>query len=273
MPSLNVSDMQAKGIVHAHSNHSYDGKLTLAELRARLIEQGLQFACMTEHSDNYTPEQVVAAVQDCRAHSDEAFLFISGFEVPFEWTHTLVIGAETLDVASPALETIRKAKDQGAWIVLAHPHRNNFQAKDTHAAMFDAVEVWNSHYDGKRAPRMNALAFFRHLKASNNKLLACAGLDFHRESHFGGPHLTLEVDALSEQAVVEKLRLGQYRMEHGSLSLPSDGSLTSGQRAWLSAVSGISVASVSGFKKLSSALTRFGVPQPKKIKAALRRWL
>ncbi|MDD5438558.1 MAG: PHP domain-containing protein, partial [Patescibacteria group bacterium] len=182
---------QIRGYLHLHSRHSYDGKLSLPELREKCLALGMNFAAVTEHTDGLDADSVEKVVSECRSLSDSNFLFIPGFELPYKNCHILLIGASALDLKLDSLEAIKLAKQQGAWIVLAHPHRNQYKIDDDLVALLDGIEIWNQQYDGKHFPRLKALKMYESHHQIKSDLLATAGLDFHRESHFGGPYVKL----------------------------------------------------------------------------------
>ena len=66
-----------RGIVHAHSTRSYDGKHDYSQLRDIFTGLGLQFACMTEHIEYFRQRQIDLVLEDCARHSDSRFLYVS----------------------------------------------------------------------------------------------------------------------------------------------------------------------------------------------------
>ena len=66
------------GVLHVHSTYSYDGKESLLSLRNFLVEKGISFCCLTEHTDYLTLEEAQRFAQECRALSTGTFLFIPG---------------------------------------------------------------------------------------------------------------------------------------------------------------------------------------------------
>ncbi len=203
--------MKFSGILHVHSAYSYDGETDLAELRVLAERAGLQFICVTEHTEQLSAERAQAFIRECRERSDDSFLFIPGFEVPNSGAHLLLLGAHEYPITGQGL------------MVIAHPHRNGF--------IFDAqiqercvgAEVWNSQYDGKRFPRWAALAWFRRIVRVRPEFRALAGVDLHRPSHLKGPRLVIDADALTEEQVLHAIREGRYRLGSKRCALDAQG--------------------------------------------------
>jgi hypothetical protein len=109
-----------------------------------------------------------------------------------------------------SLEVLRTWSSGASFVVLAHPVRNNFEVEDGLLEQIDALEVWNQQYEGKRVPRVRSLKLFGALKKKKSSLVATGGIDFHRKEHFSAPLVHLEVDALREDAIIEKLKAGAF---------------------------------------------------------------
>ena len=62
--------MACSGILHVHSNLSYDGQNTLAEIASLAKSRGYQFVGMSEHSDTFDPQKMAYLVNECRRLSD-----------------------------------------------------------------------------------------------------------------------------------------------------------------------------------------------------------
>lgn len=202
---------EIRGILHAHSAYSYDAKIPLRELKDLLKGKGLQFACMTEHTDKMTSENARAFVEECNALSDETFRFIPGFEVPYKKTHVLMIGTRNFcGNFAPTGEELATWAREAKCVVLAHPVRNGFNVDATLLAHLDGLEVWNQQYEGKRVPRTRSIKLCRDLKTKKPELIATGGLDLHRKEHIGTPIITMNVAALTEDNIIEKLCTGAF---------------------------------------------------------------
>lgn len=263
--------MELTGIMHAHSSYSYDAKMSLPEIKELCQKNGVQFVCMTEHTDALTPEYAEKFVRECEVLSDESFLFIPGFEVPFAGTHVLMIGARTfVSQYASTIETLQKWAHEASFVVLAHPVRNQFQVSDALLAEISALEVWNQQYEGKRVPRTRSLRLFDTLRLQKPALVATGGVDFHRASHFGAPFITLNATELSEADIVEKLRIGAFRVHSDEASLygvlPNAPALIHLYR-WRST---LSVLIIMFGKGVNALLASCGIALPKKLTQFVR---
>lgn len=204
--------MEVVGILHCHSNYSYDAKLSLRELKELFQKNGVQFVCMTEHADELMKDRAAAFVRECDALSDDSFRFIPGFEVPYgKGTHVLMIGMrEFFGSYAPDSDALRVWTRRAPFVVLAHPVRNRFKVDDGLLAQLHGIEVWNQQYEGKRVPRVRSLKLFARLKKKRETLVAMGGIDFHRTEHMGAPLTHLDVETLTEDAILEKLKIGAY---------------------------------------------------------------
>lgn len=258
-----------RGLLHAHSTHSYDGKLSLTELKAEAMARGLSFICMTEHTDQMTPEGARAFVAECRSLSDQSFVFVPGFEVPYGYAHVLHFGAT--DFQTKGAEN---AAELTAWrrvtplVVLAHPVRNAFVVDEPLRATIDGVEVWNQQYDGKAVPRTRSVALLEALR-QEKPLLATGGVDIHRREHFGSPVTSIELPALSEVGILSALKRGQFSYGHEGYRVYATTTLR--MSGWNRTVSFGSCAVIALGKLVNRTLARFGLRLPKTMTRAIRQ--
>ena len=259
--------MKHIGALHLHSTYSYDGKLSLIELKQLFSKNGLSFACMTEHSDTLTAETAAAFVAECRALSDDSFVFVPGFEVPYKNAHVLHVGATQFVTAFADATTLRAWRQVTPLVVLAHPVRNNFVVDETLADCLDGVEVWNQHYDGKRAPRPRSFTLLSALR-KKKPLIATGGIDLHRAEHFGSPLVQLELIELSETLVIAALKAGQFTF--GNAKYPFASKEASALSFTLRLKSALSIAVIVVGKNVNAALAAGGLSLPKSLKRFIR---
>jgi predicted metal-dependent phosphoesterase TrpH len=258
------------GIIHAHSSYSYDGKLTLRELKELLIAKGMRFACLSEHTDKLTPEAAEAFVAECRALSDEQFVFVPGFEVPYRHAHVLMFGTTTF-VSNFADETqLRAWSADASFVVLAHPQRNRFIVDAVMAEVLDGVEVWNQQYDGKKVPRLRSLKLLETLREKKPELVATGGLDFHRVEHFGTPAMFLDLSELTEEKILSALKLGSFTFGSATVRVPGVGQWHQGKTVTFMIESIASTTFIWAGKKVNAWLAVFGLKVPKSLKEKIR---
>jgi predicted metal-dependent phosphoesterase TrpH len=264
--------MEITGIMHAHSAYSYDAKMSLPELKAMCQKNGIQFVCMTEHTDTLTPELAEDFVRECDKLCDETFRFVPGFEVPFEGAHVLMVGARTfVSQYASTIETLKKWTKHTPFVVLAHPVRNQFEISEHLLGEMHGLEVWNQQYEGKRAPRTRSLTLFETLRKQKPTLVATGGIDFHRASHFGAPFITINIPTLTEAHILEKMRMGAFRV-HGTRAsfqgVLSNVSVLKKKHRWVSAYSVFVI--VCG-KFANKALASLGFSFPKWLTQFVRK--
>ncbi len=267
-----------RGIIHCHSRYSYDAKLSLSELKALCQKNNIQFVCMTEHVDEMTSEDAQAFVRECEALSDEAFLFIPGFEVPYkiegakEHAHILMVGLrEFFGNYAPDIQSLKKWTEKASLVLLAHPVRNNFLVDEGLLEEIDALEVWNQQYEGKRVPRTRSLALLGELREKKPTLLGTGGVDFHRTEHFGAPFITLATETLTEAGVIEKLKIGAFSVSSPQASfygtIPNIDECIQKYRF----DSLVSVCVIVLGKFVNATLAKVGIKLPKSLKQLVRK--
>lgn len=264
--------MNIRGALHLHSNASYDAKLPLSELRRLFLQHGLHFALMTEHTDRLSPLRAEQFIEACDGESDEHFLFIPGFEVPYKDSHVLMIGARAF--ISQRGETTLQAWKQAAHLaVLAHPHRNHYEVDEIMREVLDGVEIWNSQYDGKFIPRTRSRKLFSYLRQRTPQLYAFSGWDLHRTEHAGGPTIVLAAPALTADVILGELAAGRFSSVSPSVEIDSAGNIVRGESSFLFVRSSFFVISIAFLKFANRVLAGLHLRPPKRLREYIRRWL
>ncbi len=217
-----IRRMQLKGYLHVHSTYSYDGKVSLVDLKKGMFAQGVQFVCITEHTDWLTKEKYQAFFDECQQLSDEQIQLIPGLEVSFPDAHIILAGlGRDIDPRLDPTELVKQGSEQGAFVVFAHPHRSKFQAPAGIEPYLQGIEIWNGQYDGKRVPRPAAWAYRDALTRRCPSLFVTAGADFHRWSHVPGPMLEVEVEKQDQRSILQALHMGTYHLVGKGLRVSS----------------------------------------------------
>lgn len=262
--------MKVKGVIHIHSTYSYDGKESLQSLRDFLMAKGIQFCCLTEHTDKMTIEQARLFVQECKSLSGSQFLFIPGYEVPYKKAHILLIGAEVFLGQFADATMLQTWSSKSSLTILAHPVRNHFKVDEITEEVLDGIEIWNQQYEGKLVPRQRSKKMLQRLQQKNQKLLAIGGLDFHRREHFGSPLYTLELDHLTQDTVLQALKEGRYSFGTNALEVSATG-LWKGESGFVhTATSFFSIFIIVAGKKTNALLAFCGITLPKGLKRFIR---
>lgn len=263
--------MKVTGVLHMHSTHSYDGKLSLSELKSKLIDVGVSFCCMTEHTDEMTPEAAARFVYECKTLSDPDFIFVPGFEVPYKDTHLLHIGATDFVCQKADISLLQKWRKVTPLVILAHPVRNHFRVDNDLRSIIDGVEIWNQQYEGKRAPRFRSLKLYFNIKKLRSGLLATSGLDLHREDHLGTPKLELEIETLSVEAIVKSLHHGEYVSVSKDTVIDARGRFLKGGGVMTRWQSFVSILLISFGKFVNRSLSAVGFKLPNSLRQKIRQ--
>lgn len=262
--------MEIKGIVHVHTTYSYDGKVSLKELRDFLLERGISFCFVTEHTDFLTREQAQLFVQECRALSGSQFVFIPGFEVPYKDAHVLLLATELFLAQTADASVLTQWAQSAGLTLLAHPVRNKFMVDDTLLSVIDGVEVWNQQYEGKKVPRPHSVALLQTLQEKKPALVATGGIDFHRKEHFGSPVYTVEVEHLTQEAIVSAFKDGAYVFGNKKIAVSSTGLWKGKGSIPHNSMSAYSIVLISTGKWVNKILAQYGLSLPKGLRQFIR---
>lgn len=265
--------MKLAGYLHVHSTYSYDGKVSLVDLKQGLVARGVDFVCLTEHTDWLTQEKYQAFFRECQALSDEKILLIPGLEVSFPDAHIILAGlSEGIDPRLDPTELVKQGHAQGAFVVFAHPHRSRFRAPAGIESYLQGIEIWNGQYDGKRVPRPAAWSYRDQLaRQRKEQLFVTAGADFHRWSHLPGPGLEVEAEERTPQSILRALREGRYTIAGQRLTLASDASLdTYPHPLRLRLVSTVTLQFIRLARSVNALLKRWNISLPKSLLERIR---
>ena len=216
--------MEITGLSHVHSTYSSDGKMGLLEIKETLLRLGISFCCVTEHTGALTLHKAQEFAQECRLLSDSQFVFIPGFEVPYEQAHILFIGTELFLAQKADEHILTRWSERSALTILAHPVRNHFKVDPLLRRIIDGVEIWNHSYDGALVPRPRSVSLLSDLQIKRRTLLAMGGSNLHSNENVATVRYTLSVDHLTVDAILFALQEGAYtfgtpRVQVSSLGL------------------------------------------------------
>lgn len=224
-----------RGNLHLHSTAS-DGHRTPEEVCNDYRIRGYDFVALTDHFKSSTREADPAKrdvrVTDTSAFRRDDFTTIFGAEVHGpglennELWHIVCAGLP-LDFAEPGpdetgLEIVRRAREAGAWISLAHPHWNTLTDNDAlnAADVIHAVEVynhncevevmrgWGMHYADVLLNRGHRVQ----LNAADDAHIQTPGPGFR--DAFGG-WVMVKAESLEPDALVSALKAGDYYSSTG----------------------------------------------------------
>lgn len=217
--------MLAVAACHIHSNWSYDGKWTIADLASEFLRRGWRILMLTEHDRGFTERRRIRHREECVRFSCKDLLILPGIEYsdPSNTVHMLVWGdVRFAGEAQPTATLLRHVRSSNGIAVLAHPSRKRAWSVFDPAWTQDlsGLEIWNRKTDGW-APSRDAI---RLLKATG--LPAFAGMDFHDRRQFFPLGLKLDVrGGLSEENVLAALRNQQFAASAFGLRITAESAM------------------------------------------------
>jgi hypothetical protein len=261
------------GVLHIHSTYS-DGEFSLSELRRLFVSIGLRFACVTDHADAFDEDRDKCEryVGECERLSDGVFRFVPGLEYTcVDRMHILgygVTGRITSDDPEQVIAAIRR---HGGIAVIAHPRDVSFASIERFDPLPDGIEVWNSKYDGRYAPRPATFGLLAATKARRPDMRAFYGQDLHWRRQYRG--LTVDVDAssLDRQSILNALARGRFCGVWEGQRLSSDGVLAPALMARFERTQRRSQSMRAWMRTVKSWVDAVGLGVPAPVKAQLRR--
>jgi hypothetical protein len=262
-----------QGALHLHSTYS-DGDLSLRELRAIYIESGCRFACVTDHADAFLGDaaKLDAYRSECELLSDEQFRLIGGLEYTcVDRMHVLGYGVTSLIDSTDPEDVITRIGALGGLAVVAHPKDDAFATIEAFSTLPAGIEVWNSKYDGRYAPRAGTFALLRRLRRRSPYIRAFYGQDLHWRRQYRALFTCADCETPERADVLAALAAGRYAGMKGELLLPSDGTLSAELLATFEHVNARSQSLRRALTAVNRGLRRLGLGVPRPLKAHLRR--
>lgn len=260
-----------KGAIHIHSTYS-DGDLTLTELRDTYRALGCGFIAITDHAESFTAERLREYVAECEALSSPELRIIAGLEFGCERRmHVLGIGVTALAMTRDPALVFNHIERHGGVSVIAHPHQDNFAWIESFDTLPHGIEVWNSKYDGRYAPRVATFDLLGRLQHRRADIGAFYSQDMHWRRQYRGLFLDLRAGQGTSEEIVRALRTRDFAGVKDRLRLPSSGRLTEAQRFQFGEAHLRSERIRSLMKQARNIAARWGMPVPPGVKAQLRR--
>jgi hypothetical protein len=263
--------MMSKGALHIHSFYS-DGEWSLAQLRELYLHDGCRFACVTDHAEAFDAARLHAYVAECARLSDASFLFVPGLE--FSCTdrmHIVGYGVTTLTREVAPVQVMEHISACGGVSVIAHPKGAHFASIEQFSRLPDGLEVWNSKYDGRYAPRPATFRLLQRLQARRPDLRAFYGQDLHWQRQYRGLFVQLDAEVRDRASILEALRRGAFRGYKDGVWLPSDGAIPEALMSEMERAHRRSDQMRRLLKIVKRAADRLGLRLPSAVKAQARR--
>jgi predicted metal-dependent phosphoesterase TrpH len=263
-----------QGVLHIHSTYS-DGEFSLPELRELFTASGVRFACVTDHADAFDDDDERRAQyrSECEALSSDSFRFVPGLEYSCaDRMHILGYGVTDAIASADPEEVIAAIRRLGGVAVVAHPKDAAFARIERFNPLPDGIEVWNSKYDGRYAPRPGTFELLARARTRRADIRAFYGQDLHWRRQYRG--LTVEVDAAANDGGVILAALAGGRfcgVRDGRQRLPADGVLPAAVLEQFARAQRRSQTLRRCLGRAKGWVDSLGVAVPSPVKAQLRR--
>ena len=193
--------------LHAHSEHSYDGRDPVERLLERARALDLDAIAVTDHDEMAGTREAV----DLAPSYD--LLAIPGMEVSSAAGHVLALGVDDLVPAGLSFEaTVDRIHDQGGIAVVPHPFQKSRSGvlaniSTEELAVADAIEVYNSRLLTGRANRKAASY------ARRRNLPMTAGSDAHISEMVGQALTLVDADEPTVDGILDAIAAGRTTVE------------------------------------------------------------
>jgi hypothetical protein len=202
-----------KGNPHMHTVAS-DGGLNTRDITDLYTECGYDFICITDHwvhSHARKPpsDQTCLIIPGMEIHGTDA----SGFDyhvVALGFSKDLMYGRDF----SGALDALI---DDGAFLILAHPHWTGNTFEDALRYPFDGIEIYN-HVAHAKNGKSCGLSHWDHLIRRRRPVLGFACDDAHmrdQDPFYDGGWIVVTAPELNENSILEAIRRGRFYSSTG----------------------------------------------------------
>ena len=212
-----------KGILHVHSNYSYDGQHSLEEIARYGKERGYAFLGMSEHSDTLDEARMEKYIEECQRLSTQECLIIPGIEFTCDNNlHLIGLGLKKYTNQSDPLKVTDFIHKYGGIAIIAHPIRYNYNIPSGLAQAVDGIEVWNASYDGRFIPNDRSLKLIKEIKKKNKSIIAFGGQDLHQIRNNCCVEISILCKELSQGAILFAIKKGESSITNGYFNLDSN---------------------------------------------------
>jgi hypothetical protein len=202
-----------KGNVHMHTTRS-DGRLNLAEAARYYAERGYDFISITDHRVPFVGaelgEQLPIMVLDG--------IELDGIDDEGSGYHVVCIGGvEGILKEMPLMESLKKARSQGSFLIWAHPHASANTVEEGMRHGFHGLEVYNHTSEVGLGKGYGAYHWDSILRQQPD-MLGLATDDNHffegYPSQVGG-WIMVNAPELSPEAILASIRQGNFYSSSG----------------------------------------------------------
>ncbi len=225
-----------RGLLHVHTDFSYDGHVDIATLGTMLRAEKLDFAVLTEHVEGFCEEKFADYIAQCEAHSADDLLLVPGIEYTFksgeDRVEIILIGKKSFVVAEDVARLLEHKRRNELLAFLPHPLKFKSVADEVLSAV-DMIEVWNRRYDGGAFMPTENIDFYRKsILRRGQAVNAAGGVDFHMVGDALDLVTRVNCQSLDCLSLCQALRAGEYLIEYHNLKISSTLDIGSGQLLW-----------------------------------------
>ncbi|MCD6318131.1 CehA/McbA family metallohydrolase, partial [Candidatus Aerophobetes bacterium] len=212
------------GELHVHSNHS-DGKNTINEIIQGAKKEGLDFFALTDHD-------VVSGYDFIPQNG--TFLIIKGIEITTFYGHALALGVKSIinwrhnGKIRNINDIINEVHAQGALFAIAHPFHIGdpvcagckWKFKETDYRLVDMMEVWRNSWKLGKIENYRSFKLWDKLLNEGLRITGISSRDWHNVEERKNGHIPktfVHADSLSEDGILEGLRMGHVFVSSGPL--------------------------------------------------------
>ncbi len=202
------------GLLHVHSNYSYDGRNTIKEYADWGKRNNVRFIILTEHEDGFTQERFNTFKNECLLNSDKDLLIIPAIEYSFgekSNIHINIVGCDEFLTHNKKIECIpeflKLAATKGAFSILNHPKKILNHIKHIDLISLDAIEIWNTKNDFSYAPFYSVNKF---ILSSSKKYYSIVCSDLHQIPNSSFAKIIIYDELLSTSNIIKCLKSGSF---------------------------------------------------------------
>ena len=245
--SLVVNDCLDKtwypGDQHVHSNHSWDGNNTIAEMADKARKIGFSYLIITDHSHSIIDDWDEIK-EECMQNTDGKFACIRGLEIScdafnrsegghdFDSSHLLAYKISNLitskgpihdvwpDTPDPEDAVDMVHKQEGGFCFSAHPSGTKVMGYKWNEweNTPDGMSVWTYVHDGDKRPREETLRRWQKLLKESKVIYGSGDSDAHSIEELGHVWTWLLSDSLEPEKIQDALANGKSIFSNGPFS-------------------------------------------------------
>lgn len=206
-----------RGLLHAHSDFSYDGRATLQELATWGTQRGLDCILLSEHTNDFTAEKMKRYVEEVDSMERTGCRMVPGLEFSVRGGfHIIGFNIRRWEPRVEPLDVVHLIREQGGLAVLAHPMRYGGRWPDDETLrQLQGIEVWNARYDGRFLPSGDVFDAATAITRRFDRLQFFGGQDMHLMS----PNRLVVTEVQAAREIEEFLQA----LEHGRATFGAAG--------------------------------------------------